>query len=169
MGTLQQGKALGHGIHIEGDRDVPAKPPPEQVGLGLVQDSIFICLSLDMVPGVKVQGDILDIFDQDIIPQEGIEPFFKGPRRDPGSGHKVTDLAQGMHARIGSAGGNEGHRMPQHDRQPILYGLLKGYGIFLSLPSMVVGSVIGQDKLDVPLVHCTKKGNPQGPPFIHLI
>lgn len=139
---------------------MPTKMPGEDIGHGTVYNSICICLSLCIVPGVKSRWDISHIPDDDIIGKHGIEPLFDGIRGEIAPCNDMTYLTQCMDPCIGPAGGNEGDRLPEHHLEFFFYGLLKRTCIFLPLPPMVPGPVISQSQLDVPRIHPIKKGNP---------
>jgi len=145
---------------------MPQKCPPEKIRFLSVPYAVFVGFSLGVIPGMEIQGYIFGAHDDHIVRKEGIEPPLDDFGIKRGRCEKMTNLAQGMNPRIGPSGRNEGHRRFKHQLEFVLDGRLQGHGVFLPLPPVVTGSVIGQGESDIFISHGTKKGNPQWTPFL---
>ncbi len=95
-----------HGGNIEFPVNVPDLVPEDGRGHGTVQDAISVNLSDRTEAGVKVSGNLFGRKDADVRGEETVQRRGKGCCGNFARGLEVCDMAQGMNAGIGPAGGS---------------------------------------------------------------
>jgi hypothetical protein len=114
-----------------------------------VENPILVNLSLCTKTGMECFVNLLNVFNPDILGKETVEGFQKGQNIEGTMGLEMSYLSQGMDPGIGSAGGNQSHRLSRDLRELPFDGSLNSLNVWLNLPAVIVRPVIFNSQFNI--------------------
>ena len=154
MCPLQPGHASFHDRHVKLVWNMPGIGSEKDIGVGTVQDHVFIGFAFSAVTGMKISGDVVGVLHTNIVRGKRVEPFSQALRGDLGRSFEVANLVKGMDPGIGSSRCDQGAEPAGQAMDCSFQDALKG-GLFpLALPAEIAAPVILQDQPDILIRHC---------------
>ncbi len=139
-----------HGKEVEGPREPPGSPLPEDRGDGPVQDHIGVALRQGRAAGVKVQRDLIGGQDADVGRQSLIQSPLDGSWGKVSLGREVGHLAQRVDPGIRPARPDQGGAQSEEIVKGSAKSPLNRRAIWLDLPSVVGLAGVFDDESDLP-------------------
>lgn len=104
---------------------------------------VTVCLGLGRVAGMKPLGFLTAMQDADGSWEQAIQASDQIRAGNGGFSEKAGDHCLGMHTCVCSAGAVQRYRIIANDLQAPLHFPLDGDTVFLSLPTTIIGAIVG--------------------------
>src|SRR3989442_778747 len=114
-----------------------------------VQDPVLIDLAPGREAGMEFCRDLFGLEYHDVGWKQAVQGPLPGSRLKPRRRYEIRRLSFCVNPGIGSACTDQVHFALCDDTDLVFDDSLNGRGIGLSLPAMIGGSIILQDKLDI--------------------
>src|SRR5262249_15447413 len=134
--------------------DVPAVACAERRGPSRIVNAVLVAPTLCITARIEVGRYRSELADDDTAAAERVDPVVQRRDVDRTLGRERSDLAAGVHARVGAAGGRAGggaarrvepYLLAEDRRQRRLEGALNRGTVWLDLPAEVFGAVVLDD------------------------
>ena len=113
---------------------------------------VLVNLAFDIVAGMKIEGHMLCLFNDDTVGQQSIKGFEEDKLGEMGRNPEIRNLMKRMNTGIRSPGSNKRDRFACYGGDLLFDSSLNSRFVLLTLPSEVAGSIIGNDELYVFLL-----------------
>lgn len=143
-------RGLGHRRHVESLGNVPGRGLEGGAGWA-VEDAVAVVLAAGGVTRVKVAGHVPHAADRDVVGEDRVEAGEQTPRGESRGGLEAGDLSQGVHARVGPAGGDDPDVLPGDLGDSSLDFPHRGARVGLDLPACEVPARVFDQQLNVAL------------------
>lgn len=113
------------------------------------EQGVGISLGFGREAGMKVMGYFATVQNADGTWEQAIEPSDEGRAGNGRFGVKIGDHCLGMNSRVCSTGAVQRDWMSTYDLEAPFNFPLDGDGIFLSLPTTIIGAIVGDGEFYV--------------------
>jgi hypothetical protein len=94
---------------------------------------------------MKINGNVISLFDKNIVWQEGIKASFERRWITLRMGDEVAYMIESVYAGIRSSGSDQSNRLFGHDLDFFFNQTLNSESPYLSLPSVIPAAIIFKD------------------------
>ena len=116
-------------------------------------NAIFVGLSTHTMPGVPILCHFLGLLNADILRQSLIQCIRHLLCRHRANRIKHCDISKSMNTGVGATGTDHFDLLPKQAAQRLVQHRLYGNSVFLQLPAVVIGSVVGNRQTYSFLTH----------------
>jgi len=141
--------SLLHGLDVQGGADPPVVMPADGDRQVLIQNPIPVALAQNIVARMKSRMDRPALPDNDVPGKQAVESFMNLVGRKARLACEICRLPQGMDTGIGASRADELYFLPRHGLKGGFDGLLDRCSVGLALPTVITGSVVFNDELEV--------------------
>src|SRR5262249_8936477 len=124
---------------------VPAVACAERRGPSRIVNAVLVAPALCITARIEVGRYRSELADDDTAAAERVDPVVQRRDVDRTLGRERSDLAAGVHARVGAARRVEPYLLAEDRRQRRLEGALNRGTVWLDLPAEVFGAVVLDD------------------------